>query len=385
MLKPDYNNSLVNLIASIESACGEPASFYPPLLGLPPADLGQARHIVLWLIDGLGYRYLKQHSTRLRPYLRGAIDSVFPTSTAPAITSLMTGRAPQQHAVTGWFMRLEELDAVTMILPYRARGVAGFAHRLPVGTLLGAEPVFSRLHCDSHIVINQELCDSDYSRATAGCAQRCGYIGLEECLDGIQGIIDSARERQFIYAYWPQFDHLAHVHGVASPIVAEHFRWLEQAIIELSEKLRGSDTQLIVTADHGFIDCSSDCMDDNIVLLNEHPELFDSLRYPLCGEPRAAYAYVRPERQRVVIDYLDAELSAELEWLPAAEMIAEGWFGQGLADARLAARCGDIVLLPKANRIVIDRLENEPPWSLIGVHGGLSEAELRVPLVLLEC
>ena len=121
------------------------------------------------------------------------------------------------------------------------------------------------------------------------------------------------------------------------------------------------------------------------MLLNDHPELQACLRHPLCGEPRAAYAYVQPQRLRLFTDYLEVELSAELSWYPAAELIDAGWFGKGRPDPRLAARIGDIVLLPKDDRIVIDRLENEPPWGLIGVHGGLSEAEKKVPLVVAQC
>ena len=380
MIKPDYDHSLVNLISAIESSFGSHNTIYSALPELPVAEIAAARNVVLWLLDGLGYHYLKQHSTRLQGYLRGSMDSVFPSSTAPAITSLMTGCAPQQHAVTGWFMQLDEVDAVTMLLPFKAR-----AGTLPqdaaVANLIGAAPMFSRLDYASHIVITEALCDSEYSRATGGTAWRHGYRGLEACLDCLQQVVGKGHERQFIYAYWPAFDALAHRYGVASPEVRAHFDELEQAIVELIEQLRGSDTLLVISADHGFIDCPP----EHVLLLNDHPELQACLRHPLCGEPRAAYAYVQPQRLRLFTDYLEAELRAELSWYPAAELIDAGWFGKGRPDPRLAARIGDIVLLPKDDRIVIDRLENEPPWGLIGVHGGLSEAEKKVPLVVAQC
>ena len=380
MIKPDYSNSLVNLISSIELGNGARKTLYPPLLTLHPEEIANARNVVLWVLDGLGYAYLKQYSSCLQGYLRGAIDSVFPSSTAPAITSLMTGYAPQQHAVTGWFMRLDEVDAITMILPFKARGGV-FQHSVAAASLLGKGSVFSRLVCDSHIVINQELRDSIYSCATSGNAQRHGYSDLDACLATIQNLVQDSSARQFIYAYWPKFDALSHGYGVASPEVKAHFFELEQAIIELIDKLRGSDTLLVVTADHGFMDCPA----EQVLLLNNHPELQACLRYSLCGEPRAAYAYVWPQRLRLFTDYLDAELSNELAWFPAAELIEMGWFGLGEPESRLAKRIGDIVLLPNDDRIVIDRLENEAPWSLIGVHGGLSGVERQVPLVVAQC
>ena len=385
--KPDYSNSLVNVLSSIQQGFGVRNPLYPPLPALGLEELTEARNVVLWLIDGFGYRFLRRHCPKLQTYLRGSVQSVFPSSTAPAITSLLTAAAPQQHAVTGWFMLLQELGAVTMILPLRARAgeIIGKVRPKALADLLGAGPIFSQLgaasNVASHIVINHELRDSTYTRATAGTARRHGYIGLLECIESIHKRAWTGRRRQFVYAYWSAFDTLAHAYGIASPEVLAHAAELEDAIRELIEALRGSDTLLIVTADHGFIDCPS----EQVLVLNEHPELLACLRYPLCGEPRAAYAYIQPQRWRVFTDYLDAELSAELSWFPAVELIEQGWFGLGRPDPRLAERIGDLVLLPKENRVVIDRLEAEPPWSLIGVHGGLSEDEMRVPLLVAQC
>ena len=50
--------------------------------------------------------------------LGGSADTAAnPPTTSAAITTFATGLAPQQHAVTGWFMHLKELGAVSTILP----------------------------------------------------------------------------------------------------------------------------------------------------------------------------------------------------------------------------------------------------------------------------
>ena len=385
--RPDYSNSLVNLLSSIQQGFGVRNPIYSPLSTLQSEELTEARNIVLWLIDGFAYQFVRQHCPNLLASMRAPILSVFPSSTAPAITSLMTASAPQQHAVTGWFMLLRELGAITAILPMRTR--AGRSVRRnrakTVQQLIGASPVFSQLSAVSaaecHLVINHELRDSMYTQVSAGTAQRHGYHGLTECIECIRKLTQGSQARQFIYAYWPAFDALAHAHGMASNQASAHAAELEEAICELAATLRGSDTLLIVSADHGLIDCP----DEHLVVLNQHPELLKCLRYPLCGEPRAAYAYIRPQRQRLFTEYLDAELSAEISWFPAAELIEQGWFGLGAPEPSLVARIGDFILLPTDDRIVIDRLDTEPPWRLIGVHGGLSDDEMQVPLLVAQC
>jgi hypothetical protein len=104
MLRPDYaGGGLANLIASIiEASGGTPR--HPPLARLMPGELRAARNIVLLLIDGLGDNYLRREGAggALLARRRGAISSVFPSTTATAITTSFTGWTPLEHGLTGW-------------------------------------------------------------------------------------------------------------------------------------------------------------------------------------------------------------------------------------------------------------------------------------------
>ena len=93
MARPDYSGAgLVNLIASLSQARGGPAR-HPPLEQLPPAELSAARNLVLLIVDGLGDLYLSRRGAggELERRRRGAITSVFPSTTASAITTSYTG------------------------------------------------------------------------------------------------------------------------------------------------------------------------------------------------------------------------------------------------------------------------------------------------------
>src|SRR5574339_398738 len=124
MLRPDYaGGGLANLIASIVEACGG-APRHPPLGLLPPGELRAARNLLLLLIDGLGDNYLRREGAggALLARRRGAITSVFPSTTASAITTTFTGWTPLEHGLTGWFTYFGEAGCVGAPLPFQRRG-----------------------------------------------------------------------------------------------------------------------------------------------------------------------------------------------------------------------------------------------------------------------
>lgn len=96
---PDYGGgSIVNLMASLLRARGGEAA-YPNLRLLPPEAIRDYTNILLLVIDGLGANWLAERSPRgiLSRHQLGSISSVFPTTTAAAITTFLTGHAPQQQ------------------------------------------------------------------------------------------------------------------------------------------------------------------------------------------------------------------------------------------------------------------------------------------------
>lgn len=62
--------------------------------------------------------------------------------------------------------------------------------------------------------------------------------------------------------------------------------------------------------------------------------------------------------------------------------MAQGWFGPGAAHPRLQERVGDYLLLMNDGYVIKDLVPGERPFYPIGNHGGLSEDELYVPLIV---
>jgi arylsulfatase A-like enzyme len=170
------------------------------------------------------------------------------------------------------------------------------------------------------------------------------------------------------------FDPLAHRLGGARAEVRTHFVALDAAFGELLARLAGSDSLVVLTADHGFIDCPPG---ESVEL---PPALAALLRFPLCGERRVAFCHVREEKY--FLEKAKQFLAERAEVRPSRELLDEGWFGAGRAHARFAERIGDVALVMKGRGTVKDWVSGEPRHLHIGNHGGLSEDEMNIPLVV---
>ncbi|OGA32659.1 MAG: hypothetical protein A3F75_01920, partial [Betaproteobacteria bacterium RIFCSPLOWO2_12_FULL_64_23] len=314
--------------------------------------------------------------------LKARITSVFPSTTATAVTSFLTGVGPQQHALTGWHIWLRELGCLAATLRFRPRhggeplSKAGIAPR----SVFTSEPMFDRLAAKSHVVSPDKIIESDYNVAHCGVAERRPYKELPELFSRVAEILGGGGERRFVHAYTYDLDAAAHSFGSASPQLQEKFRQIDAAYARFLGEIAGSDTLVIAVADHGFIDSSkSACIE-----LEDHPQLAQTLMLPLCGERRVAYCYVQPGQEAAFEHYVHTRLAHCAHLFPSADLIAQGWFGLGPANPRLAERVGDYTLVMKDDYTIKDWILGEPRHLTLGVHGGVSAAEMFVPLIVAE-
>lgn len=384
MPTPDYQGgSIANLMVSvIEAAGGAAPARYAPLRGVDSTAWAASRTVLLLVIDGLGYDYLLQRAGggALAQHLKARLTSVFPSTTATAITTFLTGLAPQQHGLTGWFMYFRELGSVLSVLPFTARcGGAPLGKHVDAAEVLGASSLATRLPVRMHVVSPRRIIHSDFNVAHTNGALRHGYDTLREMFQSLTRLVrEVGGGRQYIYAYWPDLDGLAHQYGIGSAATAAHLAELDEAFGHFLKRIAGSDTTVIVTADHGIVDSGA----ERVIELDQHPRLAEMLLLPLCGERRVAYCYVQPGQGAAFESYVAGELAAYADCHASAALVAQGYFGPGDAHPRLAERLGHYTLIMKDNYAIKDWLAGERRHVHLGVHGGLTEAEMYVPLMV---
>ncbi|MCB9755393.1 MAG: alkaline phosphatase family protein [Myxococcales bacterium] len=326
-----------------------------------PEEVARAPVRVLLVIDGLGWEQLAPRRERLPTLaaMRGRdITTVAPSTTAAALSSIATGRAPAEHGILGYHMRVEGevMNALRWTIDGRdVRERLDPAVIQPIPPFLGeAPPVVSKL----------ELAGSGFSRASLRGARYHGYKVVSSLAVDV-GALARARH-EFIYAYYDGVDRVAHQHGLFAHYDAE-LRFVDGLVRDVLTALP-TGAALVVTADHGHVQVG-----DDVVTLHE-----DVTRRAdgLSGEARFLWLHARPGRAPELLEAARARHGQQAWCWSREQVLDEGLLGPTTRDG-VARRCGDVALLSRGRcTLVPDALDIKQ-----GRHGALTPAEMRVPLL----
>ncbi|HTM58751.1 MAG TPA: alkaline phosphatase family protein [Burkholderiales bacterium] len=377
-MRPDYEGgSLVNLVASVvASRGGKP--LHESLRNFSLAT--DATNVVLFIIDGLGDNYLARYGSgsELGCRRRRSLTSVFPSTTASAITTSYTGRTPLEHGLTGWFTYFGEAGCVSALLPFRSRGdfVSLSARGVTPDRLFTSPSLFGALPVKSIVVTHRDIINSEYNSVHCSGAERRAYSNAEELVAQVEVAVKSSAERKFVYAYWPQYDQICHRYGCESTQATREFELIDAAFGGLVRRLAGTDTVIVATADHGFVDVAPE---QSLELPSQFAPM---LRFPLCGERRVVYCHVHSpgDFAKRAQDWLQEKADV----MPSRRLVDEGWFGPGEPHPRFSERIGDVALVMRDRYTVKDWITGESRHLHIGNHGGTHEDEMMIPLIVEE-
>jgi predicted AlkP superfamily pyrophosphatase or phosphodiesterase len=358
---PDYDGACVSNVVPALFGPGGTSAVMPAWM---PSPVQGARQVVLLVLDGLGWVQLQERS-RLAPTLSGLVGgpvtTVVPSTTATALTSIATGLAPGEHGVVGYRMdvRGEILNVLRWATP------AGDARRRleprdiqPVRPFLGSAVT---------VVTRAEFATSGFSGAHLAGVRHVGYRVLSTLVVEVGRLLSAGEP--FLYAYYDGIDKVAHEYGLGAHYDAELVA-VDRLVAELLALLP-ADAALLVTADHGQVDVG-----DRVVLPARQVLAATRLQ---SGEGRFRWLHARPG---AAADLLEAagEAHGEVAWVVGIEQVRdEGWFGPRLAPAA-AARLGDVALVAR-EPVSFDDPDDTGPYTLIGRHGSVTEAEMLVPLL----
>ena len=105
------SNIVPELIGLLSDERHDTASFVPPCLS-------EANQIVLLVVDGLGWRQIQRYESpaTLSEMDGGWITTVAPSTTAAALTSLVTGLPPSKHGIVGYRLKMQTTGASDDVL-----------------------------------------------------------------------------------------------------------------------------------------------------------------------------------------------------------------------------------------------------------------------------
>jgi hypothetical protein len=379
MVNPEYKGKgIINLMSSIKYALGG-KSDYAKLGGL---DLKFEKNLVLFVIDGLGYEYLAQKQNRsfLFRNLNRKLVSVFPSSTASAITTLMTGLTPLEHGIPGWRVFFPELGGIIHPLPFNFwQGETSLENKnIIFPKTYSKKSFYQEIKVPSFSIARKKFANSLFTLETQRGAARIPFGTLDNLLTKLKQVCKK-QGRKFVFTYWNDFDFIAHRNGTGSDALKKHFTEIDRKLEKLKDDLQNTGTKLLITADHGHLN-------SKYIFLGKDKKLIDCLAIPLCGEVRFAYCYVKPEKEREFKNILKNKYQKYLTCYKSSDLIKKGMFGLFNQHKKFSERIGNYTLILKDNYALADF------FTLVGKkeffksnHGGLSKEEMFVPLISIDC
>ena len=335
-------------------------------------QLPEAARYVVFLVDGLGLELLHEHADDA-PFLStmtGIDDLVcgIPSTTAASLTSLGTGVRPGEHGVVGYTCRVPETGARLNQLKWDQ----------PVDPLQWQSVPTAWERIGATGVLTSSVNEAKFAdTGLTLCSQRgVPFHGVESIHERHDVILDAVEDapRSLTYAYESRLDHTGHAKGSTSQQWRDMLRTIDADLQALRRDLP-SDCVLLVTADHGMVDLPTDGRFD----VDEHPELLDDVTL-VAGEARFRHLYTRAGAADDVAEVWRARLADRAVVMTRDEAESADWFGPIAPQVR--GRLGDVMVASLGDFAVFSSREFGIEFKMIGFHGSITDAELRIPLLV---
>src|SRR5436190_17436001 len=221
------------------------------------SSIGEARQVVLLVLDGLGWEQLQDRRS-LAPTMAamagGPITSVVPTTTVTALTSITTGLPPAGHGIVGYRMRVSGTgpdggDEVLNMLRWRT--ASGDAR--PKVDPCTLQPLAAFGGDAIPVVTKGEFAGTGFTAAHLSGARLVGWQVPSTLVAEVRRLL--AAGEPFIYAYYDGVDRVAHEYGLDDRYDAEVVA-ADRLVADLAESLPAG-AALAVTSDHGQVDVGS--------------------------------------------------------------------------------------------------------------------------------
>jgi predicted AlkP superfamily pyrophosphatase or phosphodiesterase len=360
---PDFDGPcLTNIVPALLGAL-EGSSDQPDWL---PAAVVGARQVVLLVLDGLGAEQLATHRGLAPTLVSGGpvvATSVAPSTTATAVTSLVTGLPPAVHGIVGYRMALDGQILNVLRWQYHGRD----ARTLKPPARFQPFPAFPGSRGVVPVVSRADYAVTGFSAAHLGNSELHGWHVPSSIPLEVRHLLD--RGDRFVYAYYDGIDRVAHATGLGDHYQFE-LRSADHLVADVLEVLPPG-AALVVTADHGQVEVGQ-----NVEVLGS--ELMDAVVL-MSGEGRFRWLHLQPGAADDVAAAAQ-ERYGTIAWVRTREqVIEEGWLG-GEPVPEVADRLGDVVLVPFEATAFLDPADTGE-LRLVARHGSLTPSEMLVPLL----
>ena len=374
--------NLTHVVPSLAASLGAPSHNQ---LALP-----QASSAILLLVDGLGLEQLEHYAAHA-PYFRRVMkyqtvaetemSSVYPSTTATALSSLGTALSPGQHGLVGYDVYDPDRQVVINQL-------GGWDERTDPETWQSAPTVFQQLNKQRQAGVHDicpvtiSLSAFEDSALTRASLKGPRFVAADDLGERFMRAAEAVQQPgNLIYLYVNELDKAGHQHGPGSTTWLEVLEEIDSQAGRLIRKLPTS-ALLAVTGDHGMIEVRPEHRID----FSQHEELIEHVAHT-AGEPRMVQlhfdAAATDEQRRTTMEAWLRRFGDQAWVVTRQQAIESGWFGN--VSPRVEQRIGDILVAGFEPVALYDGRRAAPhSFHMVGDHGAPTSAEVRVPWLVLQ-
>ena len=335
-------------------------------------SLGSAENReVLILIDGMGQDAIDKYGDQFPIFNElkqvKKLYTNFPSTTATSLSTLGTGVLPGVHGMLGYTVRVPRSDnRLLNALKWDERVDPVMWQKVPT---LFERAVLAGVSV-THVAAKRYE-GSGFTQAALRGAKYVGANGVDEMATAVSAALKP--QPSFVYTYLNTLDSAGHSDGVGSD------KWLT-ALQQVSEfitkvkQLAPAGTRIWVTSDHGMVNSTEQ------VILGQDNKLLENVTL-IGGEPRARHIYIKEGAASETIAQWQEFFGNKAKVLSKESAIKDGLFGPVVTEDS-HDRLGDLIAIANNDLILVDPARVREESSMVGHHGGVTDIEVEIPLLL---
>lgn len=376
---PNYEHCILNLINTILKHYNVETK-YNALPELEKILNNSYKNIVLVILDGMGEHILKRNSPNnfFVNNQKDKITSVCPSTTTAALTTYYSGKPPIE---TGWIAMSQyfkeygrAIEMLRKIDSYTGEKIN--TSRLDVFDLIKYKPIYEQIEEAEPEVkayeINPGFCDARSKR-------NINADTIDLMCDSIKAICNN-NDKNFILAYSDKPDTLLHKYGCEALEVKEFIKDTEDKIEKMCEELEGTDTIVIVSADHGHKDIN------NTYSILDLKEIQDCIIMPASLESRAITFWIKSNKKEEFEKFFEDKMKNEYMLFTKEQFLDKNLLGYGIKHPKIDDFIGDYIAIAINDSIIkLETNTSKVKANKKSTHCGFTPNEMEVPLIVIDC
>ncbi len=330
---------------------------------------------IVFLVDGLRLELL--NSLSIKEFELEKITSVFPTTTASAITSFITCEEPIKHGIPEMIFYSRKFKNFVDLFNFSFAGETQnslYFHGIEEKDIIRVRTFFEKnteINVKFYSFLPYQLFNSAYTNMTTRGSLRNYFLDYVDLFQKLKDIVEE-KANLLAYVYFDNIDIAQHKFGVGSEEEKNEFLLFYSLLRKFLNKIKDTNTLVVLTSDHGQISMKGKVDLSNISLLDKF-----SLTNPY-GSSRVLYFLIRENKLQKVKEFLEKKVGKKAFILTLEEAIKSKIFGTKKPSKEFLDRVGNLLLIAKNGW----EFEHEKAYYYTHrFHGALTPEEVYVPLL----